>query len=123
MNKTRDLLKKVKDTVLTENAFTGGNMNDIANSIITIGNASTKTNGINSFVNSLVRLGKNKTTIDTSLFSSLATSIGQLDGVSENASNSLKSLSSFIRSADKISDTANAFPALAIEMQEFFDNL
>lgn len=31
MNKTRDLLKKVKDTVLAENAFTGGNINDIAN--------------------------------------------------------------------------------------------
>lgn len=31
MSKTRNLLNKVKDTVLAENAFTGGNINDIAN--------------------------------------------------------------------------------------------
>lgn len=105
----------------TNTSTLASDMNSIAHSITNVGNATTKQNGINSFVNSLIRFSK--VNVDTSTFSTLASTIAQIGNTSENGVNAIKSLNSFIRSSEKMKDAAGAFPELSAEIRDFYDAL
>ena len=105
----------------TNTSALASDMNSIAHSITNVGNATTKQNGINSFVNSLIRFSK--VNVDTSTFSTLASTIAQIGNTSENGVNAIKSLNSFIRSSEKMKDAAGAFPELSAEIRDFYDAL
>ena len=82
--------------------------------------------GLNTFINALIRLSKESANFNPQVFTTLTQSIQQLSGVAANAEvfgTFVSSMNTFIRNADKMTATANAFPALAMQLQEFFSTM
>lgn len=80
-----------------------------------------RSSGITSFTNSLKRFSEVSKDLNFSSLTQLYVQLRQLGTVSEDTTNLLKAVSSFVRASDKMKDAANNFPALAMEIREFFE--
>lgn len=106
------------------NELSGLFSTDFVSKIAAMGETNFQSTGLNSFVNALVRLSKESKNFDPAVFNSLSQSIQQFTQITtdvEPFAVFVKSLNSFVRNAEKMRETANIFPALAIELNEFFE--
>lgn len=82
-----------------------------------------KTGGITSFINAFARLSTESKNFDVNSMDELFKQLDKISQINPESVNIFKSISSFLRSTQKLSETVKVFPQLAVEVQSFFDYL
>lgn len=82
-----------------------------------------KTGGITSFINAFARLSTESKNFDVNSMDELFKQLDKISQIDPESVNIFKSISSFLRSTQKLSETVKVFPQLAAEVQSFFDYL
>jgi len=82
-----------------------------------------KTGGITSFINAFARLSTESKNFDINSMDELFKQLDKISQIDPESVNIFKSISSFLRSTQKLSETVKVFPQLAVEVQSFFDYL
>lgn len=103
-----------------------GQLKDMVVSMKEMAGINVKETGISTFVNGLARLSKESGNFIPGIFPEISSGIDELSTSAESAQSVvtfLQKLNSFVGSSKKMEATANIFPTLAIEIQEFIDVL
>ncbi len=122
----QDLMKAFKAEQFKGLGTLTTNIKEVADAMHSFDGLDMKGNGLASFIRGLAALSKESKNLDDSVFTRVADGMLELQrassaaGVAEVFTSFIRSINTFIRSSEKMKDTANAFPALALEMQEFF---
>ena len=82
-----------------------------------------KSGGITSFVSAFARLSSESKNFNANALDELFKQLDKISQISPESVDIFKSISSFLRSTQKLSDTVKVFPQLAAEVQSFFDYL
>ena len=88
-----------------------------------LGNIDLRASGVNSFVSAMTKFSQVSKSLDFSALKEMRIQLTQLSGVSEDTTKVIKAVASFARAGEQMKDTANNFPALALEIREFFDEM
>lgn len=105
------------------------NIKEVADAMHSFDGLDMKSNGLASFTRGLAMLSKESKNLDDSVFTRVADGLLELErassatGIAETFTPFIRSINTFIGSAKKMGEAANAFPTLALEIQEFFSEL
>lgn len=126
VGKYSNQLTKLSTAMSSLSIINTAKLASVSKSLSALGSINVKASGISLLTNSLQRLIKESANFDSSKIDSIGKSlqgITSLGQSSDSMNGFIKSINSFARSGQKMKETANAFPALALEMQEFFDSM
>lgn len=126
VGKYSNQLTKLSTAMSSLSIINTAKLASVSKSLSALGSINVKASGISLLTNSLQRLIKESANFDSSKIDSIGKSLQSITSLgqsSDSMNGFIKSINSFARSGQKMKETANAFPALALEMQEFFDSM
>lgn len=100
-----------------------GDVNTLRKQLQNLQSVDLKTGGITSFINAFARLSTESKNFDVNSMDELFKQLDKISQIDPESVNIFKSISSFLRSTQKLSETVKVFPQLAVEVQSFFDYL